>query len=164
VSRKVEAIGVVCVGWQQVSVGKHHGGRECDVLVTDKLLQFWVDDELFETVARTSAGEIRKKRVRAAHPGRSLATECQGSTDIRSSSINRSATDASVCARGIAARSGPPCRSTRSNFTKPSQGAAMLPAWTTERIHCRLGIVMFIAAQHATSYTTPPDASQLEGG
>ena len=33
--RKVVANGVVCVGWQQVSVGKHFGGSACNVLVTD---------------------------------------------------------------------------------------------------------------------------------
>jgi hypothetical protein len=68
VSRKVGGNGVVCVGWQQVSVGKHHGGRRCDVLVTAKLLQFWVDDELLKTVARTSTGEIRKKRAQGSTP------------------------------------------------------------------------------------------------
>ena len=68
VSRKVGANGVVCVGWQQVSVGKHHGGRRCDVLVTEQLLQFWVDDELLKTVARTSTGEIRKKRAQGSTP------------------------------------------------------------------------------------------------
>jgi hypothetical protein len=31
---------------QQVSVGKHYGGQACDVLVTDKLLQFWLPDQL----------------------------------------------------------------------------------------------------------------------
>jgi hypothetical protein len=68
VSRKVGANGVVSVGWQQVSVGKHHGGRKCDVLVNDKLLQFWVDDELLKTVARTSTGEIRKKHAQGSTP------------------------------------------------------------------------------------------------
>ncbi|MDT7551392.1 MAG: hypothetical protein QOE84_3786, partial [Actinomycetota bacterium] len=68
VSRKIGANGVVCVGWQQVSVGKHHGGGKCDVLVTDKLLQFWVDDELLKTVARTSTGEIRKKHAQGSTP------------------------------------------------------------------------------------------------
>jgi transposase InsO family protein len=68
VSRKVGANGIVCVGWQQVSVGKHHGGHRCDVLVTSKLLQFWVDDELLKTVARTSTGEIRKKRAQGSTP------------------------------------------------------------------------------------------------
>ncbi len=67
VSRRVATNGVVCVAWQQVSVGKHRAGASCDVLVTDQLLQFWVGDELLETVQRTSSGEVRKKR--ASVPG-----------------------------------------------------------------------------------------------
>jgi hypothetical protein len=52
---------VVCVAWQQVSVGKHRAGEGCDVLVTDELLQFWIGEELLKTVTRTSTGEVRKK-------------------------------------------------------------------------------------------------------
>jgi transposase InsO family protein len=63
VTRSVSRNGVVCVGWQQVSVGKSFSGSACDVLVSDQLLQFWVGNELLKTVARTSAGEIRKKRA-----------------------------------------------------------------------------------------------------
>jgi transposase InsO family protein len=63
VSRRVAANGVVCVAWQQVSVGKHRAGARCDVLVTDQLLQFWVGDELLKTVPRTSSGEVRKKHA-----------------------------------------------------------------------------------------------------
>ena len=63
VSRKVAANGVVCVAWQQVSVGKHRAGARCDVLVTDQLLQLWVGDELLKTVPRTSTGEVRKKNA-----------------------------------------------------------------------------------------------------
>jgi transposase InsO family protein len=63
VSRRVGANGVVCVSWQQVSVGKHHAGARCDVQVTDQLLQFWIGSELCKTVARTSRGEVRKKRA-----------------------------------------------------------------------------------------------------
>jgi transposase InsO family protein len=68
VARKVGANGVVCVSWQQVSVGKHHAGARCDVLVTDSLLQFWVGNELLKTVARASAGEVRKKRASEFRP------------------------------------------------------------------------------------------------
>jgi hypothetical protein len=68
VSRKVGANGVVCVGWQQVSVGKHQGGARCDVLVSAQLLQLWVGEELLRTVARESSGEVRKKH--AAGTGR----------------------------------------------------------------------------------------------
>lgn len=68
VARKVGANGVVCVGWQQVSVGKHHGGARCDVLVTPELLQLWVGNELLRTVARQNPAPIRKKH--AAGTGR----------------------------------------------------------------------------------------------
>jgi transposase InsO family protein len=63
VTRSVSRNGVVCVGWQQVSVGKNYSGSACNVLVTDSVLQFWVGNELLKTVARTTTGEIRKKRA-----------------------------------------------------------------------------------------------------
>ena len=63
VTRSVARNGVVCVGWQQVSVGKNYSGSACNVLVTDTLLQFWVGNELLKTVARTTTGDIRKKRA-----------------------------------------------------------------------------------------------------
>ena len=70
VSRKVATNGIVSVGYQQVSVGKHFGGSACDVLVSDGLLQFWVGNELLKTVARTSKGEIRKKHAEGTAPRR----------------------------------------------------------------------------------------------
>ena len=72
VTRSVARNGVVCVGWQQVSVGKNYSGSACDVLVTDKLLQFWVGNELLKTVARTTTGEIRKKHAAGPPDGRNL--------------------------------------------------------------------------------------------
>ena len=60
VCRKVASNGLVSVGYQQVSVGKHYAGSACDVLVTEGLLQFWVGSELLKTVARTSQGLVRK--------------------------------------------------------------------------------------------------------
>jgi transposase InsO family protein len=64
VCRKVGGNGVVSVGYQQVSVGKHYTGSACDVLVTDGVLQFWVGNELLKTVARTGkGGEVRKKHA-----------------------------------------------------------------------------------------------------
>ena len=68
VNRRVGANDVVCVSWQQVSVGKHHAGARCDVLVGDGLLQFWIGNELCKTVARTSRGEVRKKRASIPQP------------------------------------------------------------------------------------------------
>lgn len=66
VSRRVGANGVVCVSWQQVSVGMHRAGQRCDVHVKDDLLQFWIGAELLKTVARTSRGEVRKKKASKA--------------------------------------------------------------------------------------------------
>ena len=68
VTRTVASNGVVSVGYQQVSVGKHYGGSACDVLVTDGLLQFWVGNELLKTVARTSNGPVRKLHVSGSAP------------------------------------------------------------------------------------------------
>jgi hypothetical protein len=63
VSRRVASNGIVCVAWQQVSVGKHHRGELVDVHVTDRLLEFWSGNDLLRTVLRESKGEIRKKRA-----------------------------------------------------------------------------------------------------
>ena len=68
VSRKITTNGVACVGWQQVSVGKHWAGSRTDVLVTDQLLQFWVEGQLLKTVARTDTRPIRKKRAAGDRP------------------------------------------------------------------------------------------------
>ena len=62
-SRRVAANGVVCVDWQQVCVGRHRVGANCDVYVDEKVLQFWIGDELMKTVARTGATPVRKKRA-----------------------------------------------------------------------------------------------------
>ena len=56
VSRRVGPNGIVCVAWQQVSVGKHRAGQLCDVLVTDQLLQFWIGHDLLKTVTGPAAG------------------------------------------------------------------------------------------------------------
>jgi transposase InsO family protein len=69
VARRVARNGVVCVDWQHISVGKNYGGSQCDVLVTDGLLQFWVGNELLKTVARTGKGEIRTKHAQGTPPG-----------------------------------------------------------------------------------------------
>jgi len=67
VSRRVGPNGVVCVAWQQVSVGKYRGGENVDVYVDEKLLQIWAGPELLKTVTRTSTGPVRKKN--ASIPG-----------------------------------------------------------------------------------------------
>ena len=63
VARKVATNGIVCVSWQQVSVGVHRAGERCDVLVGPDSLQFWIGNELTRTVARTSTGPVRNKRA-----------------------------------------------------------------------------------------------------
>jgi transposase InsO family protein len=63
VSRRVCANGIVCVSWQQVSVGVHHAGARCDVHIDHDLLRFWIDDKLVKTAARTSTGAVRNKRA-----------------------------------------------------------------------------------------------------
>jgi transposase InsO family protein len=68
VCRRVASNGIVSVGYQQVSVGKHYGGSACDVLVTDGLLQFWVGDQLLRTVARTGKGPVRKLHADGTAP------------------------------------------------------------------------------------------------
>jgi len=62
VARKVATNGVVCVSWQQVSVGTHRAGERCDVLVGPDTLQFWIGNELLRTVRRESTGPVRNKR------------------------------------------------------------------------------------------------------
>ena len=62
VARKVSTVGVVCVSWQQVSVGRHRAGERCDVHVGPDTLQFWIGNELLRTVRRQSAGPVRNKR------------------------------------------------------------------------------------------------------
>src|SRR5690348_5441232 len=68
VCRKVASNGVVSVDYQQVSVGKNYAGSACDVLVTDRLLQFWVGSELLKTVARTGSGVVRKLHANGTAP------------------------------------------------------------------------------------------------
>jgi transposase InsO family protein len=62
VARKVSTVGVVCVSWQQVSVGRHRAGERCDVHVGADALQFWIGNELLRTVRRESTGPVRNKR------------------------------------------------------------------------------------------------------
>ncbi|MGV0781710.1 IS481 family transposase [Mycolicibacterium sp. XJ775] len=63
VSRTVTTNGVVCVSWQQVSIGRHYAGARCDVHVDGELLRFWVGEQLVKTAARTSTGGVRNKRA-----------------------------------------------------------------------------------------------------
>ena len=63
VARRASAVGVVCVNWQQVSIGVAAAGQNIDVWVTDDVLQFFDGDHLLKTEQRTHPGPIRKKRA-----------------------------------------------------------------------------------------------------
>jgi hypothetical protein len=59
----VTSNGVVCVAWQQVSIGRHYAGQRCDVHVDGQLLRFFIGDDLVKTAARPRCGEVRNKRA-----------------------------------------------------------------------------------------------------
>jgi transposase InsO family protein len=71
VARRASAVGVVCVNWQQVSVGVAAAGRNIDVWVTNDVLQFFDGDHLLRTEKRTNDDPVRKKR--ASIPTRTAA-------------------------------------------------------------------------------------------
>jgi hypothetical protein len=54
---------VICVAWQQISVGKHRGGEIVDVHVTDRLLEIWSGNDLIRSIARDRPGPVRKRRA-----------------------------------------------------------------------------------------------------
>jgi Integrase core domain len=66
VARRVAANGIISVGWQVFSVGKHRAGDTVDVFVGPQLLHVWSGKDLIKTVIRTSKGAIRKKRASVA--------------------------------------------------------------------------------------------------
>lgn len=69
ITRSVSTAGVVCVAWQQISVGRHRAGSRVDVHVTDELLQIWDGPDLLKTVVRANPGkEIRVKKAFTAPP------------------------------------------------------------------------------------------------
>jgi len=69
VSRRVAANGVICVAWQQLSVGKHRAGEVVDVHLRDRLLEVWSGNELIKTAIRGDSKEVRKRR--ASRPAQS---------------------------------------------------------------------------------------------
>jgi len=66
ISRRVSAVGVISVAWQQISVGKHRAGRTVDVHVGPDLLHIWDGPELIKTALRDNRKEVRKKRASVA--------------------------------------------------------------------------------------------------
>jgi transposase InsO family protein len=63
IARRVAPHGVVCVAWQQISVGKHRAGHDVDIHVQDEMLQIWDGEELLKSVLRAKKGVIRKKKA-----------------------------------------------------------------------------------------------------
>jgi transposase InsO family protein len=63
VARRVASNGVICVSWQQISVGKHRAGTNVDVHVSPELIHVYHGPELIKTAVRTSHGPVRKKRA-----------------------------------------------------------------------------------------------------
>jgi hypothetical protein len=63
VCRRAGANGVISVSWQQICLGKAAAGKRVDVQVTDRVIQVWDGNQLLKTAARTSSGEVRKKRA-----------------------------------------------------------------------------------------------------
>jgi hypothetical protein len=55
ISRRVTTDVVVCVSWQQVSLGRHYAGSRCDVCVDGDLLRFSIGDVPVKTRAPTPA-------------------------------------------------------------------------------------------------------------
>jgi hypothetical protein len=66
VARRAGSNGVISVSWQQICLGKAAAGRQVDVHVNDRVIQVWDGNQLLKTVARTSSGEVRKKRASIA--------------------------------------------------------------------------------------------------
>lgn len=63
IQRTVGANGVICVAWEQFSVGKHRAGRIVDVQVSDRTLQVWDGMELLKTILRRDDKPIRKRHA-----------------------------------------------------------------------------------------------------
>ena len=63
-TRKVSSAGVMTVSWQQISVGKHRGGRKVDIHVTGELPQIWDGSEILKTVLK--ADKEKEVRVKTA--------------------------------------------------------------------------------------------------
>ena len=68
VARRAGANGVISVSWQQICLGKAAAGASVDVHVTDRVIQVWDGNQLLKTVARESAGEVRKKKASIPRP------------------------------------------------------------------------------------------------
>jgi hypothetical protein len=66
ISRTIAANGVISVAWQQISCGKHRGGRRIDIHLQGPVMQIFDGEELIKTVLRTDQREVRKKHAAKA--------------------------------------------------------------------------------------------------
>lgn len=62
INRRVAPNGVVCVAWQQISVGKHRAGHNVDIQITRDLPQIWDGTELLKSALRAKPGEVIRKK------------------------------------------------------------------------------------------------------
>ena len=65
-ARRVASNGVISVAWQQISCGKHRGGRRVDIHLQGPTMQIWDGDKLIKTILRTNDKEVRKKHAAKA--------------------------------------------------------------------------------------------------
>ena len=63
VARRIGGNGVICIAWQQISVGRHKAGLDVDVLVTDAMIHIYYKEELLKTALRSNSKEVRKKHA-----------------------------------------------------------------------------------------------------
>ncbi len=63
VARRIGGNGVICIAWQQISIGRHKAGLDVDVLVSDSMIHIYYKEELLKTALRSNSKEVRKKRA-----------------------------------------------------------------------------------------------------
>ncbi len=63
VARRIGGNGVICIAWQQISIGRHKAGLDVDVLVTDSMIHIYYKEELLKTALRSNSKEVRKKHA-----------------------------------------------------------------------------------------------------
>jgi hypothetical protein len=70
VARCIGGNGVICIAWQQISIGRHKAGLDVDVLVTDSMIHIYhqisYQEELLKTALRSNSKAARKKRASVA--------------------------------------------------------------------------------------------------
>jgi transposase InsO family protein len=74
VVRRASPVGVVCVNWQQVSLGVAAAGHIIDVWVTEQSMQFYDDQHLLKTTERSTRGEVKQRNVQVPGGRRKVKT------------------------------------------------------------------------------------------